>query len=157
MSRVLRALWMALVAGGALWLTGCYSYVPLRGAPTAVQEVQQGTALKIHFSRPIQVEMGERGANDVVELDAEMIRVEGDSLALSVFQATSQSGYQQQVRGRTARVPLDAISGMEIRRFSAAKTILAGAFVVGAAIAAAAVLSSSGGSPGGSKPPPPSQ
>ncbi|MDP2528273.1 MAG: hypothetical protein Q8W51_00885 [Candidatus Palauibacterales bacterium] len=151
MRRYFRPLWALVIASGALYLSGCYTYVPLQGVP---DRVQQGTALKIHFGRPVDVRMGEIGANDVVELDAEMVGAEGDSLAVSVFQTTSRSGYQQQVGGRTARVPADAVAGIEIRKFSAIKTILAGGLVVGAALAAAAVLSSGGGGTTGGQPPP---
>ena len=154
MLRVLRVLWILPVSVATLCLAGCYSYVPLQGTPAGVG---RGTAMKIHFSRPIDIRMGDLGANNVVEVDAEMVRDEGDSLAVSVFQTTSQSGYEQQVSGRTAKIPTDAIVGIESRKFSALKTLLAGGLVVAVAIGAAAALSSSGGGSPINKPPPAGQ
>lgn len=151
LARSARVLWGLAVSAAALCLTGCYSYVPLQGPPTSVN---RGTALQIHLTHPIDLKMGDIGANNVVEIDAEMIEDEGDSLAVSVFQTTAQSGYQQAVAGRTAKVPLDAIGGIDLRSFSAVKTLLVGGAVVAAAIAAAAVLAS-GGSGGSNTNPPP--
>lgn len=139
MARVIGTLRILLLSLTAVWLAGCYSYAPLQGPPSGVE---RGTRLKIHLSRPVDVRMGDVGANNVVYLDAEMIDVEGDSLAVSVFQTTSQSGYQQEVNGRTGKVPLDAVGSIELRTFSAVKTLAAGALVVAAALGAAAALTS---------------
>lgn len=133
-------------------LTACYKYVPVE--PDA--QLERGRGVRIHLERPTDFRLTEVGANDVVELRAEVIGWRSDSLATSVFWLRGSTGFEHRAEGETILIAGDNIQRLERKDLDVPRTtgltigMAALAGVVGVAVSA-------GGSEGdgdGNGPPP---
>ena len=142
--RDLRATVAALLIG----LTGCYSYVPL-----GTSRPERGAEIRARLSRPADLTLTEVTVNDVVALDAEVVRSGEDSLVVSAMSLRSQSGAAFSAAGESVSIPATSIESLEAKRFSVVRSsvlIVAASAAASLLFAALGTLESggSGGKPG---------
>lgn len=141
--------WRGAVASLLIGLTGCYSYVPLAGAHPA-----RGTQVRAQLSQPASFTLDDLTVNNVVMIDAEVVRSGEDSLVVSALSLRSQGGMEFPAAGETLAIDAGSLGAVEMRRMS----VLRSAALIAAAGAAASLLFAglgtldSGG--GGGKPSP---
>ena len=131
----------AVTAASLLALTGCFSYAPIAGVHPA-----RGTHVRATLQTPEDVAITGLTVTDVVELEAEVVRSDADSLVVSALQLRAQSGARFTGRGETVAVPAASVSRMESRQFSLVRSA---ALVVAAGLGAFLLFEALGGLDGG--------
>lgn len=141
------SLWRAAVASLLIGLTGCYSYVPLSGASPG-----RGTQVRARLNQPASFTLADVTVNNVVLIDAEVVRSGDDSLVVSALSLRSQTGMEFPAAGETLAIGAGSLGTVETRRMSLLRS---SALIVAAGAAATLLFASlgtldSGG--GGGKP-----
>lgn len=131
----------------SLGTAGCFHYVPVDEVPP------QGSAVRVTMSEPVPVELREITANRVVEIRGEVVTAAPDRLFLSAFAVVSNSDLERLADGETVILPRGLIEGIEQKRLSTTRTILATAAVVGLSFLVETVIRGSGGGEGDGPPP----
>lgn len=141
--------WRAAVAALLIGLTGCYSYVPVSGGHPG-----RGTQVRARLNDPASFTVQDVTVNNVVMIDAEVVRSGEDSLVVSALSLHSQAGVEFPAAGETLAVEAGSVGAIEARRMS----LLRSAVLIAAAGAAAGLLFASLGTldsgGGGGKPSP---
>lgn len=140
-----RAPAVRLVAGLLLLTTtACYSYVPVSGDPAP------GTVVRARLTSAGSVRMMESRGNAVRSVEGSVVSTQADTLALAMW---SSSGVGPGREVDTLRLGRPEIAGVDLKRFSAARTGVAIglASLAVAALVVAAFNSAGGGGalPGG--------
>jgi hypothetical protein len=143
------SLWRAAIASLLIGLTGCYSYVPLSGATP-----ERGTQVRARLNQPASFTLADVTVNNVVLIDAEVVRSGEDSLVVSALWLRSQAGMDFPAAGETLAIEAGSVGAIETRRMSLLRS---SALIVAAGAAASLLFASlgtldSGG--GGGKPSP---
>ncbi len=135
-----------LLVAAALLLSGCFSYVPV---PVG-GELSQGTAIRASLTRPADYRLTNYTANDIVEVEGELVRAKTDTLIMSAFTLRAASGYEFLAEGETVSIPRARIGGVERKKLSVWQTALvAGGFVALVTLGGYALGVGGGGSDGG--------
>lgn len=141
---------LALVA-----TAGCFSYAPINGHEPAPR---LGTEVRAHLSTPESFQLTNVTANNVVEVDGEVVRWEDERLVLSAWWLRALNGTEHRGIGETVNIPTSSLGTVERKRVSVAKTgALAGFGVLLAVLFNSALTSGAGGGEGPGPPPPPQQ
>lgn len=99
---------------GALLLSGCFAYVPVR--PDAPPP--KGTPVRVRLATPADYRLTRYTANDVVEVEGEVIQAEQDRLLLSAFGMRSAADFEFFAEGETVAIPSDQLVSFERRKIS---------------------------------------
>jgi len=138
----------ALTALALTALTGCYKYTPVE---EGVEAFKTGESMRVALTRPIEVDLGSITVNDAVAVRGEFIRQEDDgTIVLAAFGTTSPTGEEMTGDGKTVRIPVDAVSGLERKTINAGATALTVGAIAGGAVAIGAVALTGGESGRGS-------
>jgi hypothetical protein len=137
-------------------LTGCYKYTPVE---EGVEVIRRGESMRVALTQPIEVDLGSITVNDAVAVRGEFIQQEEDgTIVLAAFGTTSPTGAEMTGDGKTVRIPLDAVSGVERKTMDAGATALTVGAIAGGAVAIGVTALSGGegggdsGGPGGEPP-----
>lgn len=141
-----RAIALALTIA---FLSGCFSYVP-----TQLGAVQEGAVVRVHLSPAAQVQLTQRVGRRIEDsLDGTLTGRQPSQLMLKVPIAAQQEGFFRGEIAQDIQIAEPDVLGIDVRRFSHAKTaLLVGGAAAGAgALIAFIVSNSKGGSvgPGG--------
>jgi hypothetical protein len=136
-----------VLALALLNLTACHHYLP-----TGIEAVERPDRVRVTLSEPIDVELLDLTARDIVLLDGEVVRWDDDTLVLSVWWLTASNGMEFRAQGETTVVPREQLNHLELKQFSLLKTIglaalFTGLLAVGVGTLAAAGVIGSGSGP----------
>lgn len=109
-----------------LGLNGCFAYMPSRGGA-----LRQGQGVRAWLNAPMDVRLAEVTANNVSEIEGEVVRADSAVLVLSARMIRSSSGYEQLGANATVQIPRANVARLEERRIS----VLRSAGLVGIAVA----------------------
>ncbi len=123
----------ALVAAALAlpWLSGCFSYAPLR-EPTPRPSAQ----LRLRLSTPGDFRLSEITLHDVAVVDGELVAMDDSTIVLSATHLVTGAGAEHLGEGATVRVPRGSIGTLEVRRLSRARSALFAGGLVLVALAA---------------------
>ena len=124
----------AVVAASAV-LAGCHTYAP-------VQTPVVGSTVRVHV--PVQSAVADRNAAPRTETVEGVVVTSGDTLALATQTRREIGAYRELTQYDTLRLGMDQMSFVEVREFSATRSIVLGAAITAvAAIAAVVAFNSS--------------
>lgn len=129
-------------------LLGCYSYVET-GLPT----LERGDRVRVYLSEPATFDVGELTANNIVRMDAEVVRWDEEELVLSAWWLTAAAGREFNGNGRTVYVPRGQLDAIERRSVNGLQTGLLVAGSVAGLVALGAAVGGGIGGGGGDGPP----
>ncbi|MEJ2216250.1 MAG: hypothetical protein P8099_06505 [Gemmatimonadota bacterium] len=109
-----------LLVAAALYLSGCFAYVPV--PPNAPPP--KGTAVRVRLATPADYRLARYTANDVVEVEGEVIRAEQDRLLLSAFGMRSAADFEFVAEGETVAIPNDQLASFERKKVSVFRSAL---------------------------------
>lgn len=141
-----------VLALALLNLTACHHYLP-----TGVENVERPDRVRVTLAEPMDVELLDLTARDVVVLDGEVVRWDDETLVLSVWWLTANNGLEFRAQGETAVVPRERLNGLELRKFSLLKTVGLAALFTGLMAAGIGTLAAAGVIGSGSGPSNPPQ
>ena len=127
-------------------LCSCYAYLPL-----STVEPQAGTRVSAQLTGHGSDILARSVGPGIATLRGAVVSAETSDVVLSVTSVTDHSGQQQFWKGEPVRVPLVAVQDFQQRRFSAGRSLLLGAALLGASMAAWEAFR--GGIRGGQVPP----
>ncbi len=135
-----------LLIAAALLLSGCFAYIPVPPGTAP----PQGTAVRAYLSRPGDYRLTDYTANNIVQIDGEIVRVNPDTLVLSAFGLQAASGFEFLGNGETVLVPRMAVGGLERKQLSVWRSAALGAvFAAVVTLGGFALAAAGGGSEGG--------
>lgn len=128
---------LALVA-----LAACHNYVPV-----TVDRLERPDRVRVHLSVAGSYELLDLTANDVIEIEGEVVRWDEASLVLSAWWLVARGGLEFRGQGETVVVQREHIAAIEERRISALKTaalVGLGAAAMGIGVGSLGAIGSSG-------------
>lgn len=138
----------------ALVTVGCVAYVPVDGTAVAPR---LGTEVRAHLSTPQSITLTNVTANNVVEVDGEVVRWEEDRVVLSAWWLRAGNGIEHKGIGETVNIERSSLGNVEKKTVSVVRTGAFVGFVALFAVLAQAALGGGGGPEGSGGGPPPEQ
>ena len=133
--------------------TGCYRYTPVEADQPRPESGQQ---VRAYLNEPDRVRLTHITAENVVQINGELIDWDNGRVAMSAFWLKSSVGLEHRAVGETVVVQESSIGRMEAKEpFVAASVALAGALVVTAVIVGRLFAAGSGPADQPGIPPPP--
>ncbi len=128
-----------------LSLSACFSYRTIDPALS-----RQRDDVRVRLSRPIDVRLTEITANDVVQVDGEVISAADTVLYVSAWALRSRSGFSILAQGETVAIPTAGITELERKRISALRSsaVVAGVLALSTVIFGAVRGGAEGEGPG---------
>jgi hypothetical protein len=147
-SRAITAIVLLALAPAA---TGCHRYVPVE---TGSARPEPGQQVRAHLNAPDRVRLTHVTAEDVVQINGELVEWDDGRVVLSAFWLKSSSGIEHRAVGETVALREDEIQTLEAKQVS---VVLSAAVVVGAVAALVLIGRQFTGTGGGedTEPPPP--
>jgi hypothetical protein len=137
---------VATLAGMLSLVTvGCLSYTPIDGNEPAPR---LGMEVRAHLSTPESFPLTNLTANNVVEVDGEIVRWEEDRLVLSAWWLRAGSGIEHRGIGETVNIPRSSLGAVERKQLSVTRTGVLVGFIALLGVLAQAALSAGAGPEG---------
>ncbi len=132
--------------------TGCYSYVPLDAAEP---RPEIGHQVRAYLNQPDRVRLQHVTAENVIQVNGELVEWDNGRLLLSAFWVKSASGFEYNALGETVSLRDNDLNRVETKKINIPVTV----GVVAVAVAGAILLGSAfgtfgSGNEGGGQPPP---
>ena len=134
---------VAISIGALHFCTACYSYVPVRSAPSP------GSQVALEVTDEGRVALNDKIGPGVVRLEGTLAGVEGDELLVDASAVRQVRGYISELGGVRVRLPQRHITRIDERRFSRRRTLM----VIGGIAATVAAFFITKGLTGRSTPP----
>jgi hypothetical protein len=107
-------------------VSGCYTYRPLTTA-----EPEPGSRVSAELTDEGARELSGTIGPAIEHVEGEVLRVDSNTIELSVLQVEAARGWQTDWSGEPVRIPRKAVSGLQQRRFSLGGTGFVGGVVAG--------------------------
>lgn len=129
------------LAAAVLATAGCYSYLPVTGAPSARSEIE--AVLTDSGTLNVAPRIGPNAGSIL----GRVVGVRGDTIDLAIAEVRTRTGTTYYLRGTTVPLLRGDLSSIRVRTLDKGRTVVAvSATVLGAAALAAGVSAISGGS-----------
>jgi len=144
--------WIALLSGGAYFLAGCYTYVPVASTPGP------GSQIAFDITDAGRVALAERLGPGVTRIEGQVTGATAEEYAVAVTAVSQIGGGRTRWSGESMRLRRDYVARSETRKLSRGRTALAvGAAVIGIVVSALVASLAVGGDktpsgPGGEGP-----
>ena len=107
-------------------VSGCYTYRPLTTA-----EPEPGSRVSAELTDEGARELSGTIGPAIEHVEGEVLRVDSNTIELSVLQVEAARGWQTDWSGEPVRIPRKAVSGLQQRQFSLGGTGFVGGVVAG--------------------------
>jgi hypothetical protein len=150
MRRASRAVAAGVLLAVAPAATGCYSFVPV-GAAEPRPEV--GHQVRAYLNQPDRVRLQHVTAENVVQVNGELVEWDNGRLLLSAFWVKSASGFEYNALGETVSLRDNDLERVEAKTINIPVTVgvtavaVAGAILLGAAFGTFGSSGDDGGQP----------
>jgi len=149
-----RRLFVPIVVAGIAG-SGCFSY---QSVPRELPLPDRGASVRAHLSEPGRFRLFDVTAENVVRVDGEVVGWSTDSLIMSAWWLQSGSGLEHKGVGETVALNRSALTAVERKRFSVARSgALVGVIALLSVLAGATVEAVGAGSSNPPGPVPPSR